>query len=386
MKILIACVSSSHTLDGVLRHTINLAAALLQRPEIKEVHLVVGSWQLASVRALLGNLDARCHLHTAKSLASSHARNLWYLNSLPRLALGLQVDLVHLAYPAPVRKGRFPCPVVTTLHDLYPIDAPHNFGYPRVLLNRFILSRCLSTVDAIACVSNSTLMRLRTHNARYAAKSSHIPNCVCAGSPSSSAPDLRLEQQPFLLTVAQHRRNKNLPLTLDAFRRLSPSNPELLLVIVGNEGPETPSLHKLLEDEQLHARVLLLHGISDNHLQWCYQHCKLLLATSSVEGFGLPVAEAMLSGCPIVCSDIAAFRELGDTYCRFVPLGSDAGANFAESAQQLMNLARPVPDPLLHLKSSVVVDQCLRLYRGLLADGRYNPRILALQSQKDAGL
>jgi len=59
MKILIACVSSSHTLDGVLRHTINLAAALLQRPEIKEVHLVVGSWQLASVRALLGNLDAR---------------------------------------------------------------------------------------------------------------------------------------------------------------------------------------------------------------------------------------------------------------------------------------------------------------------------------------
>ena len=53
--------------------------------------------------------------------------------------------------------------------------------------------------------------------------------------------------------------------------------------------------------------VMLVSGISDAEMQWCYRNCDLLLAPSTIEGFGLPVAEALLAGCRIVCSDIPPF-------------------------------------------------------------------------------
>ena len=38
-----------------------------------------------------------------------------------------------------------------------------------------------------------------------------------------------------------------------------------------------------------------------------------VVAPSSVEGFGLPVAEALSLGVPVIASDIAAHREVGGT-------------------------------------------------------------------------
>ena len=51
---------------------------------------------------------------------------------------------------------------------------------------------------------------------------------------------------------------------------------------------------------------------------------KRLSAPSITEGFGLPVAEALLAGCRVVCSDIPAHREVGDGHCRFVALQRNA--------------------------------------------------------------
>jgi glycosyltransferase involved in cell wall biosynthesis len=93
-----------------------------------------------------------------------------------------------------------------------------------------------------------------------------------------------------------------------------------LFVLIGIEGPETARIHRFIETNGLSARVVVLHGVSDAELQWCYKHAELLLAPSIVEGFGLPVAEAMLHHCRVVCSDIPAFREVGGSYCHYADL------------------------------------------------------------------
>jgi glycosyltransferase involved in cell wall biosynthesis len=370
MKIVIALASSSGQLSGVQRHAINLAHCLISRPEVTEVHLVAAPWQESFVRDSAPCCDKRFHLHTAPIGNSALSRNWWFYSHLPRLAAQLDADIVHLAYPVPVRRGAFHCKTVVTLHDLYPYDIPENFGFPKVLFNRAVLQQCLRRADAIACVSRCTLSRLKTLNPRLAKKAAVIYNSVAPhAEQGAEIPPPVWNGHPFLLCVAQHRRNKNILLVLQVFECLLQSRqiPEgAQLFIVGIEGPETPAIKKFIARSGLAERVVLLNGISDSELQWCYRNCSLVLAPSIVEGFGLPVAEALLAGCRVVCSDIAAFRELGGLHCYYVPLGPQQVEAFTNAV--CVALRDPVPKPLHppQFSTPFIAEAYLRLYRSLL--------------------
>jgi glycosyltransferase involved in cell wall biosynthesis len=102
-------------------------------------------------------------------------------------------------------------------------------------------------------------------------------------------------------------------------------------------------------------------------LQWCYCNSQLLLAPSLVEGFGLPVAEALLAGCPVVCSDIPAFRELGGDRCLYIPLNAVAEETFADAICAGIQARSCTPVALPHLAASYIAEQYLQLYRSLLS-------------------
>lgn len=377
MKVAIAAPSSSIQLDGVQRHAINLVRCLLTRHEIAEVHLIVAPWQHEFVLdnvpdALLGH-GGRLRLHAAPIANNTLSRNLWFYAHLPKLAAQLQADVVHLAYPVPVAKSAFRCPVAVTLHDLYPYDIPENVGFPKVFFNRAALRQCLRAADAIACVSHSTYAGLEKLEPELAQKKAVvIYNSVEPQPRSTQVQFPKFNGSPFLLCVAQHRRNKNILLALRVFHRLVQAHRQssrigpLQMLIVGIPGPETPAIGRFIAGAGLTDRVTLLSGISDEQLQWCYRNCSLLLATSTIEGFGLPVAEALLAGCRVVCSDIPAFRELGGDRCGYVPLGPHAEEAFAEAAGAILGSNHPMPVAMPQLSASVIADQYIRLYRSLL--------------------
>jgi glycosyltransferase involved in cell wall biosynthesis len=370
MRIVIALASHSAHFSGVQRHAINLAHCLIARPEITEVHMATAPWQESLVRDSVPTGDPRLHVHIAPIGDNVFSRNRWFYSQLPRLAAHLHTDIVHLAYPVPMRRGAFHCKTVVTLHDLYPYDIPDNFGFPKVLFNRALLQQCLRRVDAIACVSQCTLSRLKSLSPKLSQKATVINNCVEPHSePDTETSPLEWGSHPFLLCVAQHRRNKNILLVLQVFERLLrsrlvPSAAQLL--IVGIEGPETPAIKNLIAKSELAQRVVLLSGISDSRLQWCYRNCSLVLAPSIVEGFGLPVAEALLAGCRVVCTDIAAFRELGGTSCHYVPIGPMQVEAFTDAV--CAALRKPVPEPLLlpQFSQPVIAEAFMQLYRSLL--------------------
>jgi glycosyltransferase involved in cell wall biosynthesis len=371
LKIVIALTSSSGQLSGVQRHAINLARCLLTRQEITAVHLIAAPWQQEFVYDAAPRNDARLHLHTAPIRNNSLSRNAWYYLELPRIASRLQADLVHLGYPTPLRNGAYHCPTVVTLHDLYPYDVPENFGFPKVLFNQLVLRRCLQAVDAIACVSRTTLARLQGIEPRLAlAKSVVIYNSVEPLPQVSAWSPLPLwKGEPFLLSVAQHRRNKNILFLLRVFERLLRTGklaPQTRLVIVGIPGPETNAILRFLADANIADRVVLLNGISEDELQWCYRNCELLLAPSLTEGFGLPVAEALLAGCPVICSDIPPFRELGGDRCVYIPLDAMAEHAFADAICAGIRERRSEPIALPQLSASVIAEQYFQLYRSLL--------------------
>jgi glycosyltransferase involved in cell wall biosynthesis len=372
MKILIAAASYAAQISGLQRHAFNVVRCLLQLRALSEVHLVVAPWQRAMVEDADFDPDPRLTVHIAEMEPSSLSRNLWYYRELPALAARLRVDLVHLTFPMPVDGPSFECPTVVTLHDLYPYEIPQNFGWPKCIFNRLVLQQCLRNVDAIACVSEITEVLLR----RYAPaatwrKTTRIYNCVEAEPHSAiESPIPGWQGEPFLLCVAQHRRNKNIPLLLRTFDRLlqrGEIDSKTKLLIIGIAGPESRRIHRLVSNLRLDGRVHFLEGLSEPELQWCYGRCEALVTPSITEGFGLPVAEALLAGCRVVCSDIPAFREVGGDHCRFVALREDAEETLAEAIVTTIQQPAQPPISLPQFSSSLLANQYLGLYRGLIA-------------------
>ncbi len=379
MRILVSAIAQPDGISGVQRHAFNLVRCLLHLSEITSVHLALAPWQLRL--PTLGGLEAdgRLHIEIAKVTRGSVARNLWHLQTLPHLAHKVRADLVQLTYPVPFLRSTMPCPVVMTLHDLYPFQIPGNFGFPQVVVNQFVLRLSLRQADAISCVSHTTLRALQASDLCIAPFCTVVSNCVEAGPPSSSCGPLSgWNGETFLLTVAQHRRNKNLDLLFRTFARLLASGllPRTArLVVVGMPGPETSKLHALSQTLGINSRVDLLEGLSDPELQWCYRHCAALVAPSSIEGFGLPVVEARIAGCRVVCSDIPAFREFAGPQVHFVNLHQGAEFNLHTAIADALGKPRPAPEVLPDFAVHAVADRYLKLYRTALTLGKQTARV-----------
>jgi glycosyltransferase involved in cell wall biosynthesis len=370
MKVVIAAVGSPEYLSGVTRHAANMARCLLTHPGVSEVHLIAAEWQYRALCDALPQNHCKLRLHSISMDRNAVSFNLWYYTRLPALAAQLGADVVHLAYPVPLNWRAFHCPTVVTLHDLYPYDIPDNFGYPKALFNRMVLRQCMRAVDAIACVSESTLRRLDIHAPQYALqKAVTIYNCVEPGPPMAvQSPLPNWNGEPFLLCVAQHRQNKNIPLAVETFRRLlidKDISSTTSLVIIGIEGRETERIHQLIDHAGLRHQVVLLRGVSDSELQWFYSRCELLLAPSLVEGFGLPVVEAMLNHCRVVCSDIPAFREVGGSYCYYASLQHPAEEAFVSAARSALKSIRFRASSADRFAGAHIAEAYLQLYTQL---------------------
>ncbi|HLY42832.1 MAG TPA: glycosyltransferase family 1 protein [Terracidiphilus sp.] len=370
MIVVVAAVSANRSMSGVSRHASNLVRCLIARPEVKALHVLVAPWEHNYVGHAIARVDPRLHIHAVPLKPGTLRRNLWYYKTLPEVARQLRADVVHVGYPAPIHGGdAFPCPTVVTLHDLYPYDIPSNFGFPKVLFNRIILRQALRNASAIACVSESTRIRLGRAMPELLSKTVIIYNCV-ESAPMAVKPSFVMswDEKPFIFCVAQHRRNKNIHLAIRAFERVLKEgliDPETRLLIVGMGGPESSRIYRYVRDSELTRHIVFASGISDAEMNWCYRNCDLLLIPSSVEGFGLPIAEAQLAGCRIACSDIPAFREVGGDGCRFVPLGPGAEQRFAAAIVACLGDDRPVPARLPQFMAKHIAKQYVELYMKL---------------------
>lgn len=369
MKIVIAALSAPAQQNGVSRHAINLVRALLCQQSVTAIHLLAGTWQSGLFQNALSHADERLQMHWFPLPDVNLSRLVWYLRNVPLIARRLEADVIHLTYPAPIPSRTLYCPIVLSLHDLYPFEVPKNFGVLKSILARTTVERCIRKANAITCVSKNTRDQLAERFPVEARKAVVIPNVVDSEMPSlpASEPQL-LRGRSFILCVAQHRRNKNVPLAISVFEkaiRTGMLSADTRLVVVGIRGPETVKIQCRIRDLNIQGKVLLWSGIPEGELRWCYENCVLLLAPSTTEGFGFPIVEGILAGCRIVCSDIPAFREVGGDHCRFVPWEGDVVETYTAAIREALEQPKPRPTTLPHLSAAVVGRQYSELYQNL---------------------
>lgn len=117
----------------------------------------------------------------------------------------------------------------------------------------------------------------------------------------------------YFLYVGTIESRKNLLFLLTVWRRLveqlGASAPRL--VIAGRRGWENENVIDILERSRALAPfVAEVSDLSDAGLASLMASAVALVAPSLAEGFGLPIAECLATGTPVLASDIAAHREV----------------------------------------------------------------------------
>lgn len=369
MHILLTAVSASSSPSGVCRHAANLARGLAEHPAIKQLTLVTSSWQEPYFSNTFQLAETGIHLETISVRNHPLYRNAWYLLGLPKLARTLRPDIIHLSFPVPFIRGAFSVPIVLTLHDLFPFDLPGNFATRAPGLYRAVLRKALRDANAIVCVSEFTKRSIERHQLRVTHDVCTIPNAIAHVDTNHLPIRDPLVRRPFLLSVAQHRANKNLLLALEAFEKalsIGLLEPHTNYLIVGDYGPETNNLKRYVDDHCMQTRIRFLRNVTDEELAELYRSCLLLLAPSQIEGFGLPVAECLSNGCRAVCSDIEAFREIATSDAVFFQL-SDGVNGLVEAIRSALT-SSPIAPKSKFFSVKEVADRHVQVYRHLLHD------------------
>jgi glycosyltransferase involved in cell wall biosynthesis len=242
---------------------------------------------------------------------------------LPRLAAGAGVDLVHsLASTAPAW-GRFRR--VVTIHDLaYRLVPEAHLGVLGLGM-RVLVPLAARRSHRIITDTESTREDLR----RLLGVPPSKVDVVALGmgthrrAKPTPEPDLRswlgAGERPIVLCVSAKRPHKNLLRLLGALA-LTRAEHRPLLVLPGYPTPHEDELRRRASELGVTGDVRLLGWVDPSDLEGLYAAAACFVFPSLLEGFGLPVLEAMARGVPVACSGRGALGEVaGDAALRFDP-------------------------------------------------------------------
>jgi glycosyltransferase involved in cell wall biosynthesis len=233
---------------------------------------------------------------------------------VPLLLRRLRPALAHFVHSLPLA---LPCPAVLTVQDLsFERDATL-MGRRETAIFRLVVPRSARRARRVLAISQRTkddLVEL------YGLPPDKVVVTPLAVDPAFRPGGTRGD---YLLLAGSVEERKNPLLAADAARASGRT-----LVVVG------PQRDAALVAE-LRARGADVRGfVSQEELVRLYQEAAALLFPTRYEGFGLPVAEAMATGTPVIATPDAAVREVG----------GDAVA-YAEPEQFVEMVARVLADP-----------------------------------------
>lgn len=250
-------------------------------------------------------------------VANPLARIAWEQTALPLALAQLDADLVHgLVNVLPLMTK---LPGVVTVHDLSFVRMPEKLPPAK----RFYLTRlCEASVAKarrVIAVSRQTADDLMDCFGVDAQKIEVVYNGVAENFHPGDAAEteqFRLSAglpQRFLLYLGTLEPRKNLARLIDGYARWRESDPAaqgIELVLAGGKGWYYDEIFQRVRERGLEDAVHFPGFIPGPQLPHWYRAAAAFVYPSLFEGFGLPVAEAMACGTPVICSDAASLLEV----------------------------------------------------------------------------
>jgi glycosyltransferase involved in cell wall biosynthesis len=241
----------------------------------------------------------------------------WHLvaqmGALPLIAARRSLDVIHgLANLVPPLSPAVP--TVVTLLDLTWIHFPGTLHRRATLARRVLAPVCARAADRVIAISESAKDDIVETLGLDPAKIDVTPLGVRRQEFQKPPPSDELRQKfgigpgPVVLSVAQKREHKNLARLIRGIAAVR--DEELQLVLPGEPTSHEHELRELAAELGIAARVHFPPWISEADLEGLYELASCFVLPSLMEGFGLPILEAMQHGVPVACSNVSSMPEV----------------------------------------------------------------------------
>jgi glycosyltransferase involved in cell wall biosynthesis len=243
-------------------------------------------------------------------------RNSWRSFQLARLASDLKLDVFHgLSNELPVGIEKTEIKSIVTIHDLIFLRYPEYYKkIDRVIYERKCRNACqmANRIHAISEQTKSDILNF------FNIPEEKIDVIYQSINPiffekADKFRKLKIREkyqlpEKFLMTVGTVEARKNLMTLLEG---MVLSKIYIPLVVVGKHTEYQHIVQKFIEADLNRLQVFFLTQVPDDELTVLYQMAQMMVYPSFFEGFGLPVAEAQASGCPVITSNTSSLPEAG---------------------------------------------------------------------------
>lgn len=232
-----------------------------------------------------------------------------------------RADVFHTSYYT--SWPRLKCPSVVTAYDFidasFPLLRPNDEGFVE---RQFDAIRKASAVITISKSTRDLAMEL----------SGIDPARVFVAYPAVAEPfsmllpeeeeirRFRKEQTggaPYLVHIGNRRNYKNFRTILKAFCQAAPSMDRHLLILGGRQPFAEDEAHWVFS-ARLQDRIHFPTRVDDAMLRLAYAGADAMVSASLMEGFGIPVIEALACGTGLILSDTPVYREIAADRALFV--------------------------------------------------------------------
>jgi glycosyltransferase involved in cell wall biosynthesis len=315
---------------GVARYAVELVAAMARREDVR-LHLFTGLDAPEALRSAAW-LEATRVTRLPVRIGGPPVHLAAQFGAVPALAVARRLDVLHSpANAGPVRVPGVAC--LITLHDVIWLRAPEQWSDERAVrtMHRVAVPTVRRADRVITGSHNSAkdlveLLGLSGNQIDVA----HYGVRLDPDARATPEPVLRrrlgLGEHPVVLCVAQKRPYKNQEALVRALTHERVSTAHLVLPGAWTEYERR--LREIAEELSVATRVHLVEWVSDADLEGLYDLAQCFALPSRIEGFGLPVLEAMARGLPVACSSHGALAEVaGDAAILFDPEDDEAIAS-----------------------------------------------------------
>lgn len=306
------------------------------------------------------------------------SRILWEQLALPVLSQARRLDLLHGAVN--VSPLVAPCPAVITIHDLSFVRYPQAFPAVQRVYLQTQVKRSARSARRVIAVSEATKRDVMALFGVPAERIDVVYNGVDSAFTPAAMDDIRAFRrrkglpERYVLHLGTLEPRKNLVRLVQAFHDArSQGATDVALILAGGKGWSYDDIFAEVSRLGLEQAVLFPGYIPDDELPWWYRGAEIFCYPSLLEGFGLPVAEALACGVPVITSDRSSLPEVaGDAAWLVDPTSVDALsqalATLLTNKDQARVFAAKGPPQAARFTWRRTAEQTAAVYRKALAE------------------